>query len=483
MTGVTSITLIHISRNTIVFILQIHGVVMFVAINTAKRRKIASAGMAIRTIIPFSLVFPTVNGEVHTIMVEGGWRPGRFGMAALAIRRELRSSMVGVRRLVVITGMAAKAGVRRVIIIAVVAGVTIIRYGRMSSSDRINTIVIKSRRYPSRFGMAALAIRRELRSSMVGARRLVVIIGVAACTSIRRVVIIPVVAGGAIAGNGSMRPVQHIIIIVDAKGGRRPARRRRMAALTVHREAQRLVVRVHTLGVVLGMATVTGIGGIVVVPVVAAHTIIRHYGVCTRQRVETIVVEGGWRPGRFRVAAFAIHRELPGLVVGVRRLVVILRMAACAGIRRVVVVPVVATCAVICNRSVRPIQSVIIVMVIKRSGVPARPGGMAGRTIRRQPQCVVVGVRCLVKISCVAGGAFGGGARIAAGVAVQAFRRSVPARQRESRHIVVEHRIRIARRMARQAGRIFINIPSNTGVSIVRLRVGVAVGATVHRVV
>ena len=124
---------------------------MFVAINTTKRRKITSAGMALRTIIPFSFVFPAVNWEIHAIVIEGGWGPGRFSMAALAIRRELRRCMVRVRRLVVITGMAAKAGIRRIVIIPVVAGITIIRYGRMSASDRINAIVVKSRRYPGRF--------------------------------------------------------------------------------------------------------------------------------------------------------------------------------------------------------------------------------------------------------------------------------------------------------------------------------------------
>ena len=78
MTGVTSIALIYISRNPIVLIQQVRGGVMFVAINAAEGCKVARTGMAFRTIVPFSLVFPAVNGEVHSIMIKSRRYPGRF---------------------------------------------------------------------------------------------------------------------------------------------------------------------------------------------------------------------------------------------------------------------------------------------------------------------------------------------------------------------------------------------------------------------
>ena len=53
------------------------------------------------------------------------------------------------------------------------------------------------------------------------------------------------------------------------------------------------------------------------------------------------------------MAQGAIRRILLGRVVGVRRLVVIVGMAARTGVRRVVVVPVVTIGAI--NRSVRPV--------------------------------------------------------------------------------------------------------------------------------
>ena len=231
--------------------------------------------------------------------------------------------------------------------------------------------------------MAALAIRRELGDSMVRVRRLVVIIGMAPCTSIRRIVIISVVAGGAVIGNDCVCSVQHVIIIMDRKISRHPVRVCRMTGSAIRGEAQRLMVRVHTLAVILCMTAVTGIRRIVVVPVVTGGAIIGNSHMSTGKRINGIVVEGGRRPGRFRVAAFAIYRELASLVVRVRRLVVIIGVASCAGIRRIVVIAVVAACTVIRNDSVRPVQCVIITMDVKRSGVPARPGGVAGRTIRR----------------------------------------------------------------------------------------------------
>lgn len=140
--------------------------------------------------------------------------------------------------------------------------------------------------------MAILAICRELRNGMVGVRRLVVIIRVASRTGIGCIIIVAVVASGAVSGNDCVCSVQHVIVIMDRKISRHPVRRCRMAGSTIRGEAQRLVVWVNTLAVVLRMAAVTGVGRIVVVPVVAGGTIIGNNHMSAGKRINGIMVEG-----------------------------------------------------------------------------------------------------------------------------------------------------------------------------------------------
>ena len=250
-----------------------------------------------------------------------------------------------------------------------------------------------------------------------------------------------------------------------------------MAAFAIHREAQRLVVRVHTLGIVLRVTAVTGIGSIAVASIVAGRTIIRYHGVCPCKGVKAIMVEGGRHPGRFRVAALTIYRELARLVVGVRGLVVILGMAACTGIRRIVVVAVVAACTVIRSGGVRPIQHVIIVMDVKRCGVPARPGSMASRAIRRQPQHLVIGVGAVVKINSMTSLTIRWRSLVSIGMAQQTVCIHMCARKGEIGAVVVKSAVGAARRVASQAGCIFISITAHANVPLVRFGVDMAIDA------
>ena len=49
---------------------------MFVAINTTEGREIARSGVAINTLIPFTIMFTTVNGKILLVVIEAGRIPG-----------------------------------------------------------------------------------------------------------------------------------------------------------------------------------------------------------------------------------------------------------------------------------------------------------------------------------------------------------------------------------------------------------------------
>lgn len=89
--------------------------------------------MAIHALVPLAVVFSAVNGEIHIVVVKCGGRPGVFAVAVLARSRELSSDVVRVVGCVVVGGMTAKAGIRGVDIISVVALGTVIGYGRMGA--------------------------------------------------------------------------------------------------------------------------------------------------------------------------------------------------------------------------------------------------------------------------------------------------------------------------------------------------------------
>lgn len=96
MTLITGIAVVLIARYFIVFVGEITGVVVFMAIDTTKDRKISRRGMTFHALIPFIVVFSTVNGKPHLVMVKIGRRPGSSRMAILASSRKAGSHMIGI---------------------------------------------------------------------------------------------------------------------------------------------------------------------------------------------------------------------------------------------------------------------------------------------------------------------------------------------------------------------------------------------------
>lgn len=124
---------------------------------------------------------------------------------------------------------------------------------------------------------------------------------------------------------------------------------------TIHRELQRLVIGVCGAIIIRSMATGTGIGRVDIIPLVTGITVHRNIGVCSVQRIKTVMVKGGGSPGRFCVAGSTIGRELRSHVVGISGAIVIRSVTTGTGIGGSVVIAVMAGCAIICDACVRSV--------------------------------------------------------------------------------------------------------------------------------
>ena len=99
------------------------------------------------------------NSRVRTIQhikvivnIESRWHPVRCGgVAACTIRRQIQGYVIRVYTLRIIRRVAPGAGIGRVVVIAVMTDDTIIRNGRMRTSQRIVHTMIKSTGYPGCF--------------------------------------------------------------------------------------------------------------------------------------------------------------------------------------------------------------------------------------------------------------------------------------------------------------------------------------------
>ena len=122
-------------------------------------------------------------------------------------------------------------------------------------------------------------------------------------------------------------------------------------------------------------------------------------------------------------------------------------------------------------------------MYAERCGGPAGVGRMATHTIVRQRQTDVIRVGGFIKIQRMAGRTFGRRTSVAVSMALDTIRRQVCPRQRKVCGVVVKTAVRIARGVAGEAGGVFISIPHDPLMPVVRFRVQVADDATVRGIV
>ncbi|RMG41334.1 MAG: hypothetical protein D6732_02640 [Methanobacteriota archaeon] len=82
--------------------------IMFMAKDAFKDSKVIGIHMAIRTGIPFVMMCPGINREIHSIVIPGDIVPVIGGMALFTIGREIRGLVIGIRGVVIIILMAGK---------------------------------------------------------------------------------------------------------------------------------------------------------------------------------------------------------------------------------------------------------------------------------------------------------------------------------------------------------------------------------------
>jgi hypothetical protein len=199
-----------------------------VASEAAEHLVIVWIGMAIRTKVPLSVVFPGVDRKILTVMVERRRYPCVLRMADFAIGWELSGGVRRIVRLVVIVQVAAHACVRYVIIvIAVMAGIARLSY--VGPGKYVIIIVIREQgRLPARVcGMAGCTIGGQTKCSVTGIGGLIVFVLMAADAGIRSIVVIVLVAAEAV--NGCMGACQRVIIIMLWKNSRCPPGSRTVA--------------------------------------------------------------------------------------------------------------------------------------------------------------------------------------------------------------------------------------------------------------
>lgn len=117
MTCKTGRIRVKISRHAGVFIIRLW---VCMTVYTLKLGKISRGRMTIYALTPLALMLATINWKMLTIVVKGGWNPGILGVTLRAVRGKQVKPVVRVRSTIVIFLMASCAGIRRIIVIAVV---------------------------------------------------------------------------------------------------------------------------------------------------------------------------------------------------------------------------------------------------------------------------------------------------------------------------------------------------------------------------
>ncbi len=133
------------------FIRQVDRIVMLMAIDAAEQAIVAGCGVAVHTFIPLPFMFATVDGEILTVMIPDRGDPRIRGMTGFTIGWEADLFMVGIIGPVIIVAMAPETGIRRVVVIPVMTGCTVIRDPRMRTGQWPEIIMDgEGRRYPVR---------------------------------------------------------------------------------------------------------------------------------------------------------------------------------------------------------------------------------------------------------------------------------------------------------------------------------------------
>jgi len=243
------------------------------------------------------------------VVIEGTWCPTAFAVAGRAIRWEVGSSVIWIGRTVVVIQVASDTGIWRIVVIAVVAGRTIIGDGSVSAIQLIVVVVnIESRGLPSGLGgVAAFAVRWQAKISMVWVGCCVVVVRMTSGAGVRRIGIIAVVTSVTVVCNRDMS-ARHDEVLVVIEGTWCPTAFT-VAGGAIRWEVGGSVVWIGGTVVVIQVASDTGVRRIVVITVVAGRTVVGDGSVSAIQLIVVVVnIEScglpSWLGG---VAAFAVR--------------------------------------------------------------------------------------------------------------------------------------------------------------------------------
>lgn len=201
-------------------------------------------------------------------------------------------------------------------------------------------------------------------------------------TCIGSIVVIPVVAGRTVIGYGYMGPFDDVILVVDAKGGGTPARIGGMAGGTVGTDAYGIMVRVGRLVIIRLVTAHAFRWGVVIISIMAGRTVIADALMSSCQWPEYGMVKGNRSPAILIMTHDTIGREILGFMVRIDRCIKIRSMASVTCIGCIVVIAVVTRDTLVCYGHVSPCYDIIIVVVGKGGGTPARISGMATVALR-----------------------------------------------------------------------------------------------------
>ena len=123
------------------------------AITGVRRIRIISTDMTGDTVILDRYV--RTGKRIETV-IKGRWDPGRFRVTGLTVRRELCRLVIRIRRIIVISLVTTNTSSRRIVVIPVMAGRTVVGDGGMGPIQLIIIIVIREvRRLPVRIRRVA----------------------------------------------------------------------------------------------------------------------------------------------------------------------------------------------------------------------------------------------------------------------------------------------------------------------------------------
>ncbi len=322
-------------------------------------------------------------------------------MAHVTIRWDRQGNVIRIHTRIVIWRMAACTGVGRIVVVS--SGMTkgaIICNRNVRSRERINRTMIKSGRHPRGFSMAILTGGGQLVGSVIRIHCPVIIGLVATHTGDRRVVIVPVMA--IITGGSLVRSIQWPVIIVDRECSGLPINCGRVAHGAIRRDHQRSMIWIHARVVIGRVATGTGVGRVVIVPSgMTKGTIVGNRDMRPGKWIGGAVIKRGRYPGRLGMAILTGGGQLVGWVIRIGRAVIISLVTTYAGVRCIVIISIVAGGAIVGDACVCPIQWIIIVVDRESCRLPARRRGMAHGTIRWDHQSNVIGIQARIVIRCM----------------------------------------------------------------------------------